>query len=101
MIDDDEAHEALAMLEGMKQGLECHVQAVKEGMPTFDERMDQHVAAIQHDIKLSRRLGDMKLPFDQEMLLFTVLTLPPEALDVLRAHLGIRARLKKAGAKQA
>jgi hypothetical protein len=100
MIDDDEAHEALAMLEGMKQGLQCHAQAVKEGMRTFDERMDQHVAAIQHD-KLSRRLGDMKLAFDQEMLLFTVLTLPPEALDILRAHLGIRARLKKAGAKQA
>jgi hypothetical protein len=93
MIDDDQAHEALAMLEEMKRGLLSHMEEVKEQfgakMRASNESMERRFATIRHEIDVSRRLADMKLPLDQEQLLYSVLTLPNEALGMLREHLGI------------
>jgi hypothetical protein len=66
MINDDDTHQALALLEEMKHGLQSHTQAVKEHfdarMRASDEKMKRRVAAISDEAKLSRRLADMKLP---------------------------------------
>jgi hypothetical protein len=47
-------------------------------------RTHTHIAAIQREIELSRKLEDMKLAPDQEQVLFSLLTLPPEGIDLLR-----------------
>ena len=104
MINDDEAHEALALLydvqklNGDIKSIHAEIQASTRSIA---ENIDKHIAAMEHREDLSRRLEVMELPYEQEMVLNSVLTMPPEALDVLREHLGIRARRKKAGAKQA
>jgi hypothetical protein len=51
---------------------------------TSHEGMERYIAAIHREAKLSRKLADMKLPLDQEQVLFTLLTLPPEGIDLLR-----------------
>jgi hypothetical protein len=69
-------------------GMEEIMNSFDASLDASQDRMERHFAAIRNEAELSRRLADMKLPLDQEQLLYSVLTLPPEALGMLREHLG-------------
>jgi hypothetical protein len=71
--------------------LKAALRAIKQEFHSVDakwrsshEGMERYIAAIHREAKLSRRLADLKLPLDQEQLLFSLLTLPPEGIDLLR-----------------
>jgi hypothetical protein len=88
MITDDEAYEALAMLEEIKRGLHCSIQVVKEHfdpkMHAYDESTERGFARIFDEEAWASRLSELKLPPDQELLAYELMTLPKEAIELLQ-----------------
>ena len=85
--------EEQALIEGIRRELAEVGHELKDSLTgrlsASSESMKKHIAAMQQDAVLRSKLADMKLPVDQEQFLRSVLALPPEALDILREHLGI------------
>jgi len=80
------------------QEVAAPVQQLKEtfsgGFRALNERLDRHIAEMERQERLSERIEGMDLPPEQVMLLYGLLTLPPEALGLLQEHLGIVPRLE-------
>jgi hypothetical protein len=70
------------MGERFEDSLTTRLQAVEDSWT-------QHFAAIKDEEALYRKLADMKLPIDQEAMLYSLLTLPQEALELVKERLGI------------
>jgi hypothetical protein len=86
-----------------KEALQEFRREFQSDMQRFQESIDAslralsdcvagNVAAMREDAEFSRRLEGMKLPIDQELMLYNLLTLPEEALELVRERLGFYDR---------
>jgi hypothetical protein len=73
----------------LRSDLQKFQESIDASLRSLCDCMERNAGAMQQDAELSKRLEDMNLAPEQEMLLYSVLTLPPEALGLLREHLGI------------
>jgi hypothetical protein len=72
--------------------LKVTLKMIKRDFDAKDARhnfLGNEIAYLQRETELSYRLDGMELPYEQEMLLYNLLRLPPEALALVKEYLGI------------
>jgi len=85
LIDEEEI--ALAVQEDLKRWEED-----REYERLREEWFAEQLAEAWRHVELGRSLEDMRLAPDQERVLYSLLTLPQEAIQLLREHLGLPVR---------
>jgi ATP-dependent protease HslVU (ClpYQ) peptidase subunit len=99
MDDDDRTLTEDKVLEAFTRGRRNDVQELEEridaNLRLLQDCTNRHIAAMQRVVSVYRKLEAMKLPIDQELMLYNLLTLPDEALELVKERLGVPAKLEK------
>ena len=85
MTEDDPR--TIAMIEEIRRELRGDVQKFKRSLcsrlQSLQDSMDKGFATIRDEEAWNRRLENLKLPADQELLIYELMTLPKEAILLL------------------
>jgi hypothetical protein len=88
MPDDDDRvftqEETAAILEVLRQGLDSMGQELAGRLRALRDGWDLHHAELVRQAEVSKRVEALELAPDHELLLYSLVTLPKEAVDLLR-----------------